>query len=161
MLFLDRNPESADKPHRADGCLVDMDSLQDENAPSFTHPLLLESRAYSHFCIQDSQDSGKKTPEESRFGEQSLVPQVSCHHLGGGGSPRMDSVDVDLEEVVSKQPLHGRAGDVTAEDDYVYFTQFNIPNFVSLEPSSELGEEELLYEPSAVLERREAHCDIR
>lgn len=73
----------------------------------------------------------------------------------------MDSVDVDLEEVVSKQPLHGRAGDVMAEDDYVYFTQFNIPNFVSLEPSSELGEEELLYEPSAVLERRGAHCDIR
>lgn len=67
----------------------------------------------------------------------------------------MDTVKVDLEEVVSKQPLPGRAGDVTAEDDYVFFTQFNIPNFVS----SELGEEELLFEPSAVLEWREAHCD--
>ncbi|TNM94871.1 hypothetical protein fugu_017630 [Takifugu bimaculatus] len=154
------NPESADKHHRPDGYPVDIDSLQDENAPSFTHPLLSVSRAYSHFCIQNSQDSGKKTSEDSRFGEQNLVPQVSCHHLGGGSSPRRDTVEVDLEGVVSKQPLHGRAGDVTAEDDYVFFTQFNIPNFVSLEQSSELGEEELLYEPSAVLERREAHCDI-
>lgn len=156
MLFLDRKPESADKHRRPDGCPVDMDSLQDENAPAFTCPLLSESRAYSHFYIQESQDSGKKTPEDSGFGEQNLVPQVSCHHLGGGRSPRMDTVEEDLEEVVSKQPLRGRA----AEDHYVFFTQFNIPNFVSLEQSSELGEEELLYEPSAVLERREAHCDI-
>lgn len=159
MLFLHRNPESADKHHQPDGYPADMDSLQDENAPSFTHPLLLESRAYSHFCIQDSQDSGKKTSEDSRFGEQNLVPPVSCHHLRGGSSPRMDTVEVDLE-VVSKQPLRGRAGGVTAEDDLVFFTQFNIPNFVSLEKSSQLGEEELLYEPSAVLERREARCDI-
>lgn len=159
VLFLDRNPESADQHHRPAGCAVDMDSLQDENATAFTHPLLSESRAYSHFYIQDSQDSGKKTSEKSKFVVQNLVPQVSCHHLGGGSSPRMDTVEVGLEDVFSNQPLHGRAGDVT-EDDYVLFTQFNIPNFVSLEQSSELGEEELLYEPSAVLERREAHCDI-
>lgn len=159
VLFLDRNPESADKHHRPAGCPVDMDSLQDENATAFTHPLLSESREYSHFYIQDSQDSEKKTSEDSRFGEQNLVPQVSCHHLGGGSSPRMDTVEVGLEEVVSDQPLHGRAGDATEEDDYVFFTQFNIPNFVSLEQSSELGEEELPYEPSAVLERQEAHCD--
>lgn len=148
VLFLDRKPESADKLHRPDGCPVDMDSLQD--APAFTCPLLSASRAYSHFYIQDSQDPGKTTFEDSRFGEQKLVPQGSCHLLGGGRSPRMDTVEEDPEEVVSKQPLQGRAGDVTAEDDYVFFTQFNIPNFVSLEQSSGLGEEELLYEPSAM-----------
>lgn len=160
MLFLDRNPESADKRHRPHGCPVDIDSPQDENAPSFTRPLLSESRAYSHFYIQDSQDSGKRTSEDSRFGEQNLVPQVFGRHLGGGRSARMDTVEVDLEEVVSKLPVHGRAGDITAEGDRVFFTQFNIPNFVILEQSSEVGEDELLYEPSAVLERREAHCDI-
>lgn len=161
MLFLDRNRESADKHRRPAGCPVHMDSQRDENATAFTHPLLSESREYSHFYIQDSQDSGKKTSEDSRLGEQNLVPQVSRHSLGGGSSPRMDAVGVGMEEDVSNQPVQGRAGDAAAEEDYVFFTQFNIPNFVSLEQSSELGEEELLYEASAVLERREARCDTR
>lgn len=71
----------------------------------------------------------------------------------------MEHMEVDLEEATGKQPLHGHVGDITAEE-YVFLTQFNIPNFVSLEQSAEQGEDELPCEPSAALEQR-AHCDIR
>lgn len=71
----------------------------------------------------------------------------------------MEHMEVDLEEAAGKQPLRGHMGGITA-DEYVFFTQFNIPNFVSLEQSSGLEEDELPCEPSAALEQR-AHCDIR
>lgn len=72
----------------------------------------------------------------------------------------MEHMEVDLQEAAGKQPLHRHVGDITAEEEYVFFTQFDIPNFVSLEQSSELGEEELLYQPSAALEQR-AHGAIQ
>lgn len=76
----------------------------------------------------------------------------------------MDDTEEDLEEAVSKQPLHGRAGGVKPEGAYAFFTQVNIPNFVSLDHSSAVGEDTLLYEPSVVLvqqdQRPDAHCNI-
>lgn len=164
MSFLNSNPESADKHLRPNGCLVDINSPQDENA-LFSRPLLSRSQSYSHFHIQEEgQDSGKQTSEDNRFGEQNAVPQGSCHHLRGGSSSRMDDTEEDLEEAVSKQPLHGRAGGVKPEGAYAFFTQVNIPNFVSLDHSSAVGEDTLLYEPSVVLvqqdQRPDAHCNI-
>lgn len=62
----------------------------------------------------------------------------------------MDDTEEDLEEADSKQPLRGGGG-VHSEAAYAFFTQVNIPNFVSLDHSSAVGEDELLYEPSVVL----------
>lgn len=63
-----------------------------------------------------------------------------------------------------KQPLHGHADGVKPEWAYVLFTQVNVPNFVSLDHSSAVGEDKLQYEPSVVLvqqdHRPDAHCDI-
>ena len=157
MSFLNSNPESADIHHRPNGCLVDITSPQDENAP-FAHPLLSRSQSYSHFHIQEEgQDSGKQTSEGNRFGEENTLLRGSCRHLRGGSSSRREE---DLEEAVSKRPLPGRVAGVRAQGGYAFFTQVNIPNVVGLDQGSAAAEDELLYEPSVVLVQQDAHCDI-
>lgn len=65
-----------------------------------------------------------------------------------------------MDEDLQERPLPG----LPAEQKYISFTQFNIPNFVNLEPGSGQGEEELLRDPLAMLEQQapsqEAVCDI-
>lgn len=125
VSFLNRNLQAADKHHRPECHLVDISPPPDGTAPSLvTRPLLSESRPYSHFYIQESQDLGKQTSEDSGPGEQQRNPWTLS---------RRDEVDEDLQE----RPLHGRP----AEQEYVSFIQFNIPNFVSLEPGSGQDEE--------------------
>lgn len=76
----------------------------------------------------------------------------------------MSDTEEDLEQAVSKQPLHGHVGGVKADGAYAFFTQVNIPNLVSLDPGSAVGEDEVLCEPSVMLVQRAhrpgAHCDI-
>lgn len=160
MSFLNSQPESADKHHRADSCLLDINSPQDENAP-FTRPLLSRSQTYSHFHIQEeSQDSARQTFEDDRLGEQNALPQGSCHqHLRGGSSSRGDNMEEYPEEAVSKQLFHGKAGGIKAEGAYAFFTQVNIPNFVNLDHGSAGGEDERLYEPLVVLVQQDHRPD--
>lgn len=151
MSFLNSNPESADKHRRPN-----------DNGP-FSRPLLSGSQSYSHFRIQEEgRDSGKQACEGARFGEQTTAPQGSHHHLRGGSSSRVEDTEEDVEEAVSRGPLHRH---VKAEGAYAVFTRVSIPNFVSLDHSSAGGEEKPLYEPSAALlqqdQRPDAHCDIR
>lgn len=77
----------------------------------------------------------------------------------------MGEMEEDAEEAGGEQPLNGPTEENKTEKDCVFFPQFNIPNFVNLEHSSTLGEDDLLYEPSVILEQqshsRDADCDIR
>lgn len=67
----------------------------------------------------------------------------------------------DTEEDNIKQPLHGNAGGMKVTEAYAFFTQATIPNFVNLEHSSAVGEDELLYEPSVVLvQQNHGHYNI-
>lgn len=70
-------------------------------------------------------------------------------------SSRMDEMEEDTEE-----PLKGLVEETKADGDCAFFPHFNLPNFVNLEHSSALGEDDLLYEPSVILEQQ-SHCSMR
>uniref|UniRef100_A0A3Q3FZG1 Melanocortin 2 receptor accessory protein 2b n=1 Tax=Labrus bergylta TaxID=56723 RepID=A0A3Q3FZG1_9LABR len=128
------NPDSAEKRHRPGSCLVDIDGPQDENDKAFSRPLLSESRSYFHFYINEEDRGQRKLKPE----EKTAVKQQESFNR-----PREEN---------------------KAERENDLFSHFNIPNFVNLEQSSNLGEEDLLYEPSVILERQahsqDTHCDI-
>uniref|UniRef100_A0A3Q3X314 Melanocortin 2 receptor accessory protein 2b n=1 Tax=Mola mola TaxID=94237 RepID=A0A3Q3X314_MOLML len=126
------NPDSAEKHRRHGSCLVDISGPLDENDKVFSCPLLSESRSYLHFYIN----------EENQ------------------GRGRMDEMEEDTEEEQGDQPLKGLVEENKADGDCAFFPHFNIPNFVNLEHSSALGEDDLLYEPSVILEQQ-SHCSIR
>lgn len=73
-------------------------------------------------------------------------------------------MEEDGEEAGGHQPLNGLIEESTTDRECAFFSHYNIPNFVNLEHSSTLGEDDLLYEPSVILERQshsqDAHCDI-
>ncbi len=76
----------------------------------------------------------------------------------------MDEMEEDAEEAGGHQPLNGLIEESKTDRECAFFSHYNIPNFVNLEHSSTLGEDDLLYEPSVILERQshsqDAHCDI-
>lgn len=73
-------------------------------------------------------------------------------------------MEEDVEEAGGDQPLKGLLEESKRDKECAFFSHFNIPNFVNLEHSSTLGEDDLLYEPPIALEQqslsRDAHCDI-
>ncbi|XP_060907901.1 melanocortin-2 receptor accessory protein 2A-like [Labrus mixtus] len=155
------NPDSAEKRHRPGSCLVDIDGPQDENDKAFSRPLLSESRSYFHFYINEEDRGHRKLkPEEKTAVKQ----QESFNRPRGIRSSGMDEMEEDVEEAGRHQPLNGLIEESKAERENDLFSHFNIPNFVNLEQSSNLGEEDLLYEPSVILERQahsqDTHCDI-
>ncbi|XP_070782348.1 melanocortin-2 receptor accessory protein 2A-like [Enoplosus armatus] len=157
------NPDSAEKRHRPGSCLVDIVSPQDENDKAFSRPLLAESRSYFHFYINE-EDQGKQKPEDRRVGKHTgaRAQQGTCNRPRGIISSGMDEMEEDVEEAGGHQPLKGLIEESKTERECAFFSHFNIPNFVNLEHSSTLGEDDLLYEPSVILERQshDAHCDI-
>ncbi|KAM9339579.1 melanocortin-2 receptor accessory protein 2A-like [Symphorus nematophorus] len=161
------NPDSADKHHRPGSCLVDIDGPQEENDKAFSRPLLAESRSYFHFYInEEDQGQGKQKSEDKRVGKHSSVraQQETCSRPRGISSSVMDEMEEDAEEAGGHQPLKGLIEESKTEKECAFFSHFNIPNFVNLEHSSTLGEDDLLYEPSVILERQsrsqDTHCDI-
>ncbi|KAI3364240.1 hypothetical protein L3Q82_011044 [Scortum barcoo] len=161
------NPDSAEKRHRPGSCLVDIDSPQDENEKAFSRPLLGESRSYFHFYInEEDQDRGKKKTEDTRVGKhtRTQVQKGTCNRPRGVISSGMDEMEEDAEEAEVRQPLSGLIEESKTDRECAFFSHYNIPNFVNLEHSSALGEDDLLYEPSVILERQShsqnAHCDI-
>ncbi|XP_033932387.1 melanocortin-2 receptor accessory protein 2A-like [Pseudochaenichthys georgianus] len=155
------NPDSAEKRHRPGSCLVDIVSPQDENDKAFSRPLLAESRTYFHFYINE-EDQGKQKPEEERVGKQS---GARAQRGGRGvGSSGVDEMEEEVEEAAEHKPIKGLMEESNTDRECAFFSHFNIPNFVNLEHSSTLGDDDLLYEPSAILERQshshDAHCDI-
>ncbi|XP_035534923.1 melanocortin-2 receptor accessory protein 2A-like [Morone saxatilis] len=161
------NPDSAEKRHRPGSCLVDIDGAQDENDKAFSRPLLAESRSYFHFYInEEDQGQGKQKPEDKLTGKNAgaRAQQGTCNRPRGISSSGMDEMDEDVEEAGGHQPLKGLIEESKTDRECAFFSHFNIPNFVNLEHSSTLGEDDLLYEPSVVLERQsrsqDAHSDI-
>uniref|UniRef100_A0A673CUA4 Melanocortin-2 receptor accessory protein 2A-like n=1 Tax=Sphaeramia orbicularis TaxID=375764 RepID=A0A673CUA4_9TELE len=140
------NPDSAEKRHRPGNCPVDSGSAQDENDKAFSRPLLAESRSYFHFYINEEQAQGKPKLKDKRVGKPQ--PQGSCKSPGEYSSSGI----VEMEE------------ESKTDGECAFLSHFNIPNFVNLEHSSTLGEDDLLYEPSVILQRQShsqnGHCDI-
>lgn len=158
-FFPNRNPDSAEKRHRPGSCLVDIGSPQDENDKAFSRPLLAESRSYFHFYInEEDQGQGKQKPDE-RVGKHS-GGRAQQGTRGVSSPGMMDEMEEDVEEVTGHQPLSGLIEESKTDRECAFFSHFNIPNFVNLEHSSTLGEDDLLYEPSVILERQDAHRDI-
>ncbi|TDH00507.1 hypothetical protein EPR50_G00189140 [Perca flavescens] len=158
------NPDTAEKRHPPSSCLVDIHTPQDENDKAFSRPLLTESRSYFHFYINNEEDQlqGKQNPEDERVGKHSGVR--AQQRTRGISSSGMDEMEEDVEEAEGHQPLRGLIEESQADRECSFFSHFNIPNFVNLEHSSTLGEDDLLYEPSVILERQsqsqDAHRDI-
>uniref|UniRef100_A0A3P9NIV8 Melanocortin 2 receptor accessory protein 2b n=1 Tax=Poecilia reticulata TaxID=8081 RepID=A0A3P9NIV8_POERE len=118
------NPDSGEKRHRPEGCLVDINGHQDDNDKAFSRPLLEGSRSYFNFYIsEEDQAHEKQKPED-----------------------KMSSAKDKAERL---------------DRECAFLSHFSIPNFVNLDPGSTLGEDDLLYEPSVILERQsQAHNDI-
>ncbi|CAJ1077036.1 melanocortin-2 receptor accessory protein 2A-like [Xyrichtys novacula] len=152
------NPDSAEKPHRPGSCLVDIDGPQEENDKAFSRPLLSESRSYFHFYInEEDQGQGRQRAEGKTGGKQQEISDRSRGIISSG----MDEMEEDVER---HHPLNGLMEESKADRESAFFHHFNIPNFVNLEHGSNLGEDDLLYEPSVILERRshsqDAHYDL-
>uniref|UniRef100_A0A3B4H6L6 Melanocortin 2 receptor accessory protein 2 n=1 Tax=Pundamilia nyererei TaxID=303518 RepID=A0A3B4H6L6_9CICH len=148
------NPDSAEKRHRPGSCLVDIDGHQDENDKAFSRPLLAGSRSYFNFYInEEDKGHGKQKVEEKRAGK----------HTGARAEQGTFNRE-DIEEAGVHQQLTGLIEQSKTDRECTFLSHFNIPNFVNLDHSSTLGEDDLLYEPSVILERQskchDAHFDI-
>ncbi|XP_056261693.1 melanocortin-2 receptor accessory protein 2A-like [Seriola aureovittata] len=161
------NPDSAEKRHRPGSCLVDISGSQEENDKAFSRPLLAESHSYFHFYInEEDKGEGKQKPEEKSVAKHcgAGAQQATCRGPRGSSSSGMNDTEADTEEAGGHRPLNGLIEESKTDRECAFLSHFNIPNFVNLEQSSALGEDDLPYEPSVILERRshsqDAHCDI-
>lgn len=150
-----RNPDLAEKRQRPGSCLVDVSGHQDENDKAFSRPLL--SRSYFNFYInEEDQDQGRPKRDADRSSARDKTSRGLC-------SSGMDETEEGLEDTGGHRPLGGLAE--KTKTDREFLSHFNIPNFVNLDHSSILGEDDLLYEPSAILERQaqahNSHCETR
>lgn len=153
--FFARNSESALK-ERPGRCLVDLTGTQEENNRAFSRPLLSRAQPFFHFYISED-NPGQR--QESHFGNQSDAVKGTCSRLLNAGQ-----VEEYSEDPGHEPPLKELVEERRTDRERAFFTQFNIPNFVNLDRSSSLGEDDLLYEPSVILEQqshsREAHFDV-
>ncbi|KAM9355859.1 melanocortin-2 receptor accessory protein 2A-like [Pholidichthys leucotaenia] len=158
------NPDSAEKRHRPESCLVNINGHQDENDKVFSRPLLAGSRSYFNFYINE-EDQGKeqKKKEDERAGKHDgnrAQWGTSSQHRGISSS-EMHEIDEDLEEPGILQPLTGLIEESKTDRECAYLSHFNIPNFVHMDHSSTLGEDDLLYEPSVILEQQSKSNNAR
>uniref|UniRef100_A0A668AD36 Melanocortin 2 receptor accessory protein 2b n=1 Tax=Myripristis murdjan TaxID=586833 RepID=A0A668AD36_9TELE len=145
------NPEHAEKHHRPGSCLADNGSPQDENERAFSRPLLPESRSFFHFYISEEEQGQGKCKAEDQGGG-AIQGQRARNRLGGVSSSGMEEMEEEGEESEERQPLQGLVDEGKSDRESAFLSHFNIPNFVNLEHSSTLGEDDLLLcEPSAML----------
>lgn len=73
-------------------------------------------------------------------------------------------MEEDVEEDGGNQNLRELIEESKMDRECAFLSHFSIPNFVNLEHSSTLGEDDLLYEPSVILEAQahsqDPHCGI-
>lgn len=135
---------------------MDIAGTQEENDSAFSRPLLSKSRPFFHFYISED-NPGQR--QESQLGNQNGAMKGTCSRLLSAGQMEDNS-----EEPGDEPPLKELVEERRTDRDRTFFSQFNIPNFVNLDRSSSLGEDDLLYEPSVVLEQqahgRDTHFDI-
>ncbi|XP_028253595.1 melanocortin-2 receptor accessory protein 2A [Parambassis ranga] len=151
------NPDSAEKRHRPGSCLVDIDGHPDENDKAFFRPLLAGSRSYFNFYInEEDQGQGKKKIEDKSAvtHNRARVQQGTSNGLRGNSSSGLEELEEDIMEAVGHQPLSGLIEENKKDRECAFLSHFNIPNLVNLDHSSTLGEDDLLYEPSVILEHQ-------
>lgn len=155
LTLFDRNPEPAVKDQPGH-CLVNIRSPQEENDSAFSRPLLSKSRPFFHFYISEDNPGHR---QESQLGNQNGAMKGTCSRL-----LTASQMEDHGEEPGDEAPLKELVEDRRTDRERSFFSQFNIPNFVNLDRSSSLGEDDLLYEPSVVLEQqchsRDAHFNI-
>ncbi|KAM6915734.1 melanocortin-2 receptor accessory protein 2B-like isoform 1-T2 [Xenentodon cancila] len=148
------NPDSAEKHHRPGSCLVNIDSEQEKNDKAFSRPLLPGSRSYFHFFINE-EDQGKVRQKQDDNSS-------STKEKKGGAICSSDLEEMeeeDTEEARGRRPLNGLTEKRKTDGEHAFLSPFNIPNFVNLDHGSTLGEDDLLYEPSVILEHQsQAQC---
>ncbi|XP_027897067.1 melanocortin-2 receptor accessory protein 2A [Xiphophorus couchianus] len=150
------NPELGEKRHQPEGCLVDINGHQDDNDKAFSRPLLEGSRSYFNFYIsEEDQAHEKQKPGDKRSSAKDKAGRLQR-------SGELDEMDEDIEESGGHQPLNELIEKSKSDRECAFLSHFNIPNFVNLDHGSTLGEEDLLYEPSVILERQSqahnGHC---
>ncbi|KAF7666411.1 hypothetical protein LDENG_00110390 [Lucifuga dentata] len=138
------NQDSAEKRSHP-GCLAD--GPEDENDKAFSRPLLPESRSFFHFYISE-EVKGQGRCESS--GERFRKHQAQAAACSGPGGME----ETEAEEIKGRQCLGGLIEEDKPDGEPYFLSHFNIPNFVNLEHGSALGEEDLLYEPSVILEHQ-------
>ncbi|RVE55748.1 hypothetical protein OJAV_G00229250 [Oryzias javanicus] len=136
------NPDSADKRHRPGSCLVDIDDQKDKSDKAFSRPLLTGRRSYFNFYVNDEGPAQREKNREGRGGS----------FKDRRGTRSSDVMEEEIEDAATHHPLNGLMEESRMERERAFLSQFNIPNFVNLEHSSTLGEDDLVYEPSVVLE---------
>uniref|UniRef100_A0A3Q0RR90 Melanocortin 2 receptor accessory protein 2b n=1 Tax=Amphilophus citrinellus TaxID=61819 RepID=A0A3Q0RR90_AMPCI len=133
-----------------------------ENDKAFSRPLLAGSRSYFNFYInEEDKGQGKQKAEEKRAGKHTgaRAQQGTFSRNRGISSSGMDEMEEDTEEAGVHQQLTGLIEQSKSDRECTFLSHFNIPNFVNLDHSSTLGEDDLLYEPSAILERQSKSHD--
>ncbi|XP_028295778.1 melanocortin-2 receptor accessory protein 2A-like [Gouania willdenowi] len=141
------NPECAEKHLRPVSCLSHIDGPQEEHDKVFSRPLIAGSRSYFNFFINE-EDNGQrtgKTDERQNESKQETSNQPRGLEL---------SSTEDAEEADGHEPLRGFMEETSTERECAFLSHFNIPNYVTLDASSTLEEDDLLYKTSALLENQ-------
>ncbi|XP_051909143.1 melanocortin-2 receptor accessory protein 2A-like [Hippocampus zosterae] len=125
-------------------CQKDDDS-DDNNAVS--RAFLAESRSYFNFYIS-KEDEGKRWQNP---GTKQNGPQGTFNQSVGTGPTVTEQEDEDTRVVL---PFDGLLADETRTDtDCDFLSHFNIPNLVTCEHNSSLGEDDSLCEPPITPDR--------
>ncbi|XP_061603076.1 melanocortin-2 receptor accessory protein 2A-like [Cololabis saira] len=146
------NPESAEKHHRPGSCLVNIESEQEKNDKAFSRPLLPGSHSYLHFFInEEDQDQVRQKQEDNRSTTKEKMGRAIC-------SSGVEEMEADTKEARGRRPLNGLTEESKTDGERAFLSPFHIPNFVNLDDSSTNGEDDLLSEPSVILEHQsQAH----
>uniref|UniRef100_A0A3P9HIB0 Melanocortin 2 receptor accessory protein 2b n=1 Tax=Oryzias latipes TaxID=8090 RepID=A0A3P9HIB0_ORYLA len=149
------NPECADKRHRPGSCLVDIDDQKDKSDKAFSRPLLTGTRTYFNFFVNEEDRAQREKNQEDNSG--------SFKDRRRRATRSSDEMEEETEDAGIHHPLNGLVEESQMERECAFLSHYNIPNFVNLDHSSTLGEDDLLYEPSVMLERhsqtQDASCD--
>ncbi|XP_058469828.1 melanocortin-2 receptor accessory protein 2A-like [Solea solea] len=152
------NPDASEKRQQPGNCLGDIGGPQEENEKAFSRPLLAAPRSYFHFYIsEEDQGEGKQKPEDKGAGKHTRAgaQQGNCSQPRGISCLGVDDMEEDVDEGGGHQSHKGLKGESQRDREHASLSHFSIPNFVNLEHSSTLGEDDLEYEHS-----RDVLCDI-
>uniref|UniRef100_A0A3Q3FZH7 Melanocortin 2 receptor accessory protein 2b n=1 Tax=Labrus bergylta TaxID=56723 RepID=A0A3Q3FZH7_9LABR len=127
--------------------------LTKTGAPHQENPDSAEKRHRPGSCLVDI--DGPQDENDKAFSRPLLSESRSYFHF---------YINEEDRAVKQQESFNRPRGIRSSGMENDLFSHFNIPNFVNLEQSSNLGEEDLLYEPSVILERQahsqDTHCDI-
>ncbi|KAM6954097.1 melanocortin-2 receptor accessory protein 2B-like [Aplochiton taeniatus] len=152
------NPELAEKRTRLGNAAIDSPAEEPVDK-AFARPQLEESRSFFHFYISEEEQGGElrqgpKGPEGQTTGARRGRERPSSHSSCGL---------VEMAEVGrgghAAHPLQELPEEDALGRDNGFLSHFNIPNFVNSEPSSMLGEDDLLLCEPPISQDRQSHTE--